>query len=195
MYTGIFYWNNLVYICIFSYHLQEDSMWTVCLLTVYTQLSFGSYSRKGFVLMFPMMFSSVDWIISLYHVRYFDLWRQKPQVLLMRILIRAVLHYLYQFQGVVVWHHLLINSDGAEPIVYGINYTGLLLLGQLKMCPVKTPLCSIPLFCCLCRSSGHQREGVESGGVGGEAVPAAGFPLHVHLLPRHPQFSFPARWR
>lgn len=73
--------------------------------------------------MFPMIFSSVDWLISFYHGIYFDLWKQKPQVLLMIILIRAVLHYLYQFQGGVVWHHLLIRSDGAVPIVYGINYT------------------------------------------------------------------------
>lgn len=148
--------------------------------------------------MFPMIFSSVDWLISFYHGIYFDLWKQKPQVLLMIILIRAVLHYLYQFQGGVVWHHLLIRSDGAVPIVYGINYT--------EAFPAQTtdnvsniftfpPLCSIPLVCCLCGSSGHQREGVESGGVGGEAGPAAGLPLHVHLLPRYPQLSFPARWR
>lgn len=35
---------------------------------------------------------------------------------------------------------------------------------------------------CLCLSSGHQREGVASAAVGGEADPAAGFTLHVHLL-------------
>lgn len=44
-------------------------------------------------------------------------------------------------------------------------------------------------------SSGYQREGAQSAGVNRQIGPAAGFPLHVHLLPRPTQLSFPACWR
>lgn len=56
-------------------------------------------------------------------------------------------------------------------------------------------LCLILFMSRLCPSSGYQREGVESFGVSREVDPAAGFPLHVHLLSGHPQLSFPACWR
>lgn len=47
----------------------------------------------------------------------------------------------------------------------------------------------------LCLSSGYQGKGAESFTVRGEVCRAAGSPLHVHLLPWHPQLSFPACWR